>query len=153
MTTASQHADHQTQCVSSIRSVKARTFEEDRSPRASLAVVALSQSSVTILRRLRASGFSSVSVFEHVDSALREAEAHAIDTLLVLLEPELFSREQLHRADVIGVRVLGVVAHKRHRLWATLLPLNETVWLYAPHSAYRRALSMFWQRTRGFQSQ
>lgn len=108
--------------------------------RPSVFVLSSGHPTVALLRRIRRTGVDVSGVSEHPDVVLRECEEHRCSLLIALLEPGLFPRTLLSRCDELGVRVIGVVANSRHRDWAALLPLCETVWLYAPSRIYQQLL-------------
>lgn len=98
------------------------------------------RSTVAMLRRIRAAGFVVAGVSESTDWMLAECEAGGCNLLAALLEPNLMTRTLLQRCDELDIRVVGVLGNQRHRDWAALLPLCETVWLFAPASYYARTL-------------
>lgn len=122
------------------RSLRVHELTTSSSPRASIAIVATGRSSLTMMTRTTSAGYASVSIFEHSERALEEAQRGRISAVLALLEPQLLSREQLHQFDLLGIGVGGVIAHARHQSWSELLPLMETVWLFAPGLYYRKLI-------------
>jgi len=108
--------------------------------RRAVAVFATGRNAATMLSRVTAAGCESITVFERAEDFIAEFTADRFDLVVAMLEPTILSRESLHQLDLLGVRTVGVVAHHRHRAWAALLPLRETVWLFAPASMYRRQM-------------
>lgn len=118
-----------------------RAYHRARTSRVSVVVLAPGRSAQTVMRRVTAAGYSVAAVLDDADAALQRCEQGCDTVVLSLVEPSLLSREALHAFDLRGVRVIGVVSHQRHRAWARLLPLLETVWLFAPPPHYKNVLS------------
>lgn len=108
--------------------------------RSTVAVLATGRSATTVLNRVKAAGYESIAVFESAEDFISQFTAERFDVVVAMLEPTTLSRESLHQLDLWGLRTVGVVAHHRHRNWGVLLPLKETVWLFAPASMYRRQM-------------
>lgn len=131
---------HQNQRMTHALNNKYREFESARERRQSVAILATGRSALTILRRVKQAGYSAVSVFDSANALLTACKSQGFSRVLAILEPELFTRDALHQLDELGVITVGVVAHNRHRSWSQLLPLCETVWLFALGPAYRTRL-------------
>lgn len=112
-----------------------------RGPR--IAVLAGERSAPVVVKRLTAAGFRRVTVVADIAEVIDGPPAARADSIVVLLEPDLINREQLYSCDLHEISVLGLTAHRQHRVWAQLLPLCETLWLYAPPAQYQRALRAF----------
>lgn len=131
---------HQNQRMTHGLNDKYRQFESARERRQSVAILATGRSALTIMRRVKLAGYSAVSVFDSADALLTACKTQGFSRVLAILEPELFTRDALHQLDQLGVITVGVVAHNRHRSWSQLLPLYETVWLFALGPAFRTRL-------------
>jgi len=116
----------------------ARRERLERGPH--IAVLAREQSGAIVVRRLTAAGYRRVSVVPDADAITSAPPEARADIVVALLEPALLSRKQLYTCDLTDIALLGLTAHRRHRVWAELLPLQETIWLYAAPSQYRKAL-------------
>lgn len=103
-------------------------------------ILATGTSALTVLNRAKKAGFASVTMFESAEEALSDGRINRGDIVLALLESSILTRDALNQCDKLGARTIGVVAHHRHRAWARLLPLRETVWLFAPAPMYRNEM-------------
>lgn len=112
-------------------------FDRTRRPRHSVAVLASGRQASIILRRLRLAGYTDCSVCSSAEMLLTMCETNSVTRVVAVLEPELLTRKTLQQLDERGMLSVGVVVNNRHRSWGRLLPLLETVWLFATPSTYR----------------
>ena len=105
-----------------------------------LAVLADDYRAGIMLRRLTSAGYRRVTVVTDATEVMSSPLGARPECVLAVLEPTLLNREQLLAFDQLGIAALGITAHRRHRMWAELLPLCETLWLFAPVTLYRRTL-------------
>lgn len=112
-------------------------FDSLRRPRHAVAVLATGRHASIILSRVRRAGFDLCSICSSPEMLLSMCEANNVSRVVAVLEPDLLTRQTLHQLDERDIATVGVVVNNRHRSWARLLPLLETVWLFAPPSSYR----------------
>lgn len=59
------------------------------------------------------------------------------DAVIALAEPDLLPTDLLFEIDLSSSAVLALVANRRHRLWAQMIELEDTLWVFAPAEAYK----------------
>lgn len=62
------------------------------------------------------------------------------DAVIALAEPDLLPTDLLFEIDLSASAVLALVANRRHRLWAQMIGLEDTLWVFAPADGYKTAV-------------
>lgn len=113
-----------------------------------VAVLASERIAPIVVKRVTAAGYPRITVVADTGETMMKSGTDRAQVVLSVLDPALLTREQLRIHDELGIRTLGLFAHRRHRAWGQLLPLCEVLWLFAPPQQYRRVLNAL-SRPRG----
>lgn len=89
------------------------------------------------LRRLARAQIRVGTVVFDAASCRERMQTENYDAVIALAEPDLLPTDLLFEIDLSSSAVLALVANRRHRLWAQMIELEDTLWVFAPAEAYK----------------